>query len=68
MWVAEATESSTYTLSYEIPRKSHLKEAAASAERWASRSCHVSFYSLQRPQLGATFSDDPSVTHCFATT
>ncbi|XP_039846384.1 protein BREAST CANCER SUSCEPTIBILITY 2 homolog A-like isoform X5 [Panicum virgatum] len=40
MWVAEATESSTYTLSYEIPRKSHLKEAAVSAERWASRSCH----------------------------
>ncbi|RCV24794.1 hypothetical protein SETIT_5G114900v2 [Setaria italica] len=39
IWVAEATESSTYTLSHEIPRKSHLKEAAASAERWASRSC-----------------------------
>ncbi|XP_039810962.1 protein BREAST CANCER SUSCEPTIBILITY 2 homolog B-like isoform X11 [Panicum virgatum] len=40
IWVADATESSTYTLSHEIPRKSHLKEAAASAERWASRSCH----------------------------
>ncbi|CAL4978042.1 unnamed protein product [Urochloa decumbens] len=38
IWVAEATESSTYTLSHEIPRKSHLKEAVASAERWASRS------------------------------
>ncbi|CAL4951790.1 unnamed protein product [Urochloa decumbens] len=38
IWVAEATDSSTYTLSHEIPRKSHLKEAVASAERWASRS------------------------------
>ncbi|KAL6627377.1 hypothetical protein ACP70R_031103 [Stipagrostis hirtigluma subsp. patula] len=38
IWVAEATESSTYTLSHEIPKKSHLKEAATSAERWASRS------------------------------
>ncbi|XP_062193519.1 protein BREAST CANCER SUSCEPTIBILITY 2 homolog B-like [Phragmites australis] len=36
IWVAEATESSTYTLSHEIPKKSHLKEAATSAERWAS--------------------------------
>lgn len=65
IWVAEATESSTYTLSHEIPRKSHLKEAAASAEGWASRSYDVSFKSLQRPQLCATFSDDPSATHCF---
>nr|CAB3472097.1 unnamed protein product [Digitaria exilis] len=40
IWVAEATESSTYTLSHEIPRKSHLKEAAASVETWASRSYH----------------------------
>ncbi|KAJ1269749.1 hypothetical protein BS78_06G001100 [Paspalum vaginatum] len=40
IWVAEATESSTYTLSREIPRNSHLKEAATSAERWASRSYH----------------------------
>ncbi|CAO2208891.1 unnamed protein product [Urochloa humidicola] len=38
IWVAEATDSSTYTLSHEIPRKSHLKEAVASAEIWASRS------------------------------
>lgn len=65
IWVAEATESSTYTLSHEIPRKSHLKEAAASAERWASRSCRVSFYFIQKPQLGAAFSDVPNVTHCF---
>ncbi|AQK42453.1 protein BREAST CANCER SUSCEPTIBILITY 2 homolog A isoform X11 [Zea mays] len=40
VWVAEATESSSYTLSNEIPRKSHLKEAAVLAERWASRSYH----------------------------
>ncbi|XP_066375141.1 protein BREAST CANCER SUSCEPTIBILITY 2 homolog A-like isoform X3 [Miscanthus floridulus] len=40
IWVAEATENSSYTLSNEIPRKSHLKEAAAAAERWASRSYH----------------------------
>lgn len=40
IWVAEATESSTYTPSREIPRKSHLKEAAASAEIWASKSYH----------------------------
>lgn len=64
MWVAEATESSTYTISHEIPRKSHLKEAAASVERWASRSYHVSFYSLQRPWLGARFFMIP-VTNCF---
>ncbi|KAG8046006.1 hypothetical protein GUJ93_ZPchr0008g12594 [Zizania palustris] len=38
VWVAEATESSTYTLSHEIPKKSHLKEAATSAEKWASGS------------------------------
>uniref|UniRef100_J3KWM9 Uncharacterized protein n=1 Tax=Oryza brachyantha TaxID=4533 RepID=J3KWM9_ORYBR len=38
MWVAEATESSTYTLSHEMPKKSHLKEAANSAEKWASSS------------------------------
>ncbi|KAL6848133.1 hypothetical protein ACP4OV_022261 [Aristida adscensionis] len=38
IWVSEATESSTYTLSHEISKKSHLKEAATSAERWTSRS------------------------------
>ncbi|XP_015622757.1 protein BREAST CANCER SUSCEPTIBILITY 2 homolog B isoform X2 [Oryza sativa Japonica Group] len=38
VWVAEATESSTYSLSHEIPKKSHLKEAATSAEKWASNS------------------------------
>uniref|UniRef100_A0A0E0JEH1 Tower domain-containing protein n=1 Tax=Oryza punctata TaxID=4537 RepID=A0A0E0JEH1_ORYPU len=38
VWVAEATESSTYSLSHEIPKKSHLKEAATFAEKWASNS------------------------------
>ncbi|KAK3163964.1 hypothetical protein QOZ80_1AG0010770 [Eleusine coracana subsp. coracana] len=38
IWVAEATESSTFTLSHEIPTKCHLKEAATSVERWVSRS------------------------------
>ncbi|KAF0920312.1 hypothetical protein E2562_034791 [Oryza meyeriana var. granulata] len=41
VWVAEATESSTYGLSHEIPKKSHLKEAATSAEKWASSSHHM---------------------------
>ncbi|VAH73151.1 unnamed protein product [Triticum turgidum subsp. durum] len=38
IWVAEATQSSTYTLSHEISKKSHLKEAAACAEKWAPSS------------------------------
>ncbi|KAK3160428.1 hypothetical protein QOZ80_1BG0059330 [Eleusine coracana subsp. coracana] len=38
IWVAEATESSTFTLSHEIPTKSHLKEVVTSVERWVSRS------------------------------
>uniref|UniRef100_A0ACD5VKF8 Uncharacterized protein n=1 Tax=Avena sativa TaxID=4498 RepID=A0ACD5VKF8_AVESA len=38
IWVAEATESSTFTLSHEISKKSHLKEAAICAEKWASSS------------------------------
>ncbi|XP_044974947.1 protein BREAST CANCER SUSCEPTIBILITY 2 homolog A-like isoform X2 [Hordeum vulgare subsp. vulgare] len=38
IWVAEATASSTYTLSHEISKKSHLKEAATRAEKWASSS------------------------------
>lgn len=48
VWVAEATESSTYSLSHEIPKKSHLKEAATSAEKWASNSHPVSFFTPQR--------------------
>ncbi|CAL5389934.1 unnamed protein product [Camellia sinensis] len=35
LWVAEATENSTYSLSYDNVHCSHLKEAAVSAERWA---------------------------------
>uniref|UniRef100_A0ACD5TRR7 Uncharacterized protein n=1 Tax=Avena sativa TaxID=4498 RepID=A0ACD5TRR7_AVESA len=40
IWVAEATESSTFTLSHAISKKSHLKEAAICAEKWASSSYH----------------------------
>ncbi|KAM3250030.1 protein BREAST CANCER SUSCEPTIBILITY 2 B isoform X1 [Capsicum annuum] len=35
LWVAEATENSTYYLSYDNSHCSHLKDAGASAERWA---------------------------------
>ncbi|KAL7248632.1 hypothetical protein ACSBR2_003387 [Camellia fascicularis] len=35
LWVAEATENSTYSLNYDNVHCSHLKEAAVSAERWA---------------------------------
>ncbi|KAL7265621.1 hypothetical protein ACSBR1_003414 [Camellia fascicularis] len=35
LWVAEATENSTYSLNYDHVHCSHLKEAAVSAERWA---------------------------------
>ncbi|PNT69978.1 hypothetical protein BRADI_2g03990v3 [Brachypodium distachyon] len=38
LWVAEATESTTYTISHEISKRSHLKEAATCAEKWASSS------------------------------
>ncbi|XP_037404376.1 protein BREAST CANCER SUSCEPTIBILITY 2 homolog B-like isoform X6 [Triticum dicoccoides] len=38
IWVAEATQNSTFTLSHEISKKSHLKEAATCAEKWASSS------------------------------
>ncbi|KAM5558573.1 protein BREAST CANCER SUSCEPTIBILITY 2 [Rosa sericea] len=34
LWVAEATEKSAYFLSFDSPHCSHLKGAAASAERW----------------------------------
>ena len=51
IWVAEATVSSTYTLSHEISKKSHFKEAAICAEKWASSSYHVSFFTLDRSPL-----------------
>ncbi|KAI9152762.1 hypothetical protein LWI28_000709 [Acer negundo] len=35
LWLAEATENSTYFLSFDVPQCSHLKSAAASAQRWA---------------------------------
>ncbi|XP_075089946.1 protein BREAST CANCER SUSCEPTIBILITY 2 homolog B-like isoform X1 [Nicotiana tabacum] len=35
LWVAEATENSTYYLKFDHSHCSHLKEASASAERWA---------------------------------
>ncbi|XP_057983241.1 protein BREAST CANCER SUSCEPTIBILITY 2 homolog B-like [Malania oleifera] len=35
LWVAEATENSTYFLSYDLSPCLHLKNAAASAQRWA---------------------------------
>ncbi|CAN6711830.1 unnamed protein product [Malus baccata var. baccata] len=34
LWVAEATENSAYFLTFDNPRCSHLKDAAASSERW----------------------------------
>lgn len=35
IWVADATENSTYFLSYDGGNSKHLKDAAASADRWA---------------------------------
>ncbi|KAL5742457.1 hypothetical protein ACOSP7_029189 [Xanthoceras sorbifolium] len=35
LWIAEATENSTYFLSFDVPHCPHLKSAAASAQRWA---------------------------------
>jgi hypothetical protein len=73
IWVAEATESSTYTVSHEISKKSHLKEAAICAEKWASSSHAVRFftllvhYTLERSHFTATISDGPVMTrYCLA--
>lgn len=41
LWVAEASENSTYFLNLNAPHCSHLKDAAASAERWAKISAVV---------------------------
>ncbi|KAL3536566.1 hypothetical protein ACH5RR_005027 [Cinchona calisaya] len=38
VWVAEAAESSTYSLTFDHSYFSHLKDAAASAEKWANTS------------------------------
>ncbi|XP_008776286.1 protein BREAST CANCER SUSCEPTIBILITY 2 homolog B-like [Phoenix dactylifera] len=44
LWVAEATENSTYCVSYKLPSSLHLKEAADSAQRWAK----VSYWAVQK--------------------
>ncbi|KAK9053973.1 hypothetical protein SSX86_025048 [Deinandra increscens subsp. villosa] len=41
IWVAEATDNSTYFLSYDGPNSKHLKDAAAYADRWAKASTLV---------------------------
>ncbi|KAG8647794.1 hypothetical protein MANES_09G111200v8 [Manihot esculenta] len=38
LWIAEATENSIYSLSFDSPNCSHLKNAAASAQSWAKTS------------------------------
>ncbi|KVI03323.1 BRCA2, oligonucleotide/oligosaccharide-binding 1 [Cynara cardunculus var. scolymus] len=38
IWLAEATENSTYFLSYDSTNSQHLKTAAASADQWAKAS------------------------------
>ncbi|KAJ0653655.1 putative breast cancer type 2 susceptibility protein [Helianthus annuus] len=38
IWVAEATDNSTYFLSYDGANSKHLKDAAASADQWAKAS------------------------------
>ncbi|KAF3962282.1 hypothetical protein CMV_013187 [Castanea mollissima] len=38
LWVAESTENSIYSLNFDSPHCSHLKNAAASAQRWAKLS------------------------------
>lgn len=47
LWVAEATENSAYFLSFDSPHCSHLKGAAASAERWGRISSLVCILKLQ---------------------
>ncbi|KAJ4971883.1 hypothetical protein NE237_004982 [Protea cynaroides] len=44
LWVAEATENSTYLSSYDFPGCSHLKEAASSAHKWAK----LSYLTMQK--------------------
>lgn len=47
LWVAEASENSTYFLSFDTSHCSHLKEAAVSAERWGRLSNLVCILKLQ---------------------
>ncbi|XP_043697660.1 protein BREAST CANCER SUSCEPTIBILITY 2 homolog B-like isoform X2 [Telopea speciosissima] len=44
LWVAEATENSTYLTSYDFPGCSHLKEAASCARKWAK----ISYLTIQK--------------------
>lgn len=44
LWVAEATENSTYTLTFDQMKSNHLKEAADSAQKWANISSLVCLY------------------------
>nr|XP_018681556.1 PREDICTED: protein BREAST CANCER SUSCEPTIBILITY 2 homolog B-like isoform X2 [Musa acuminata subsp. malaccensis] len=44
LWVAEATENSTYSVSYNLPGDCHLKVAATSAHRWAK----LSYLTIQK--------------------
>lgn len=46
LWVAESTENSIYSLNFDSPHCSHLKNAAASAQRWAKLSSLVCFLRL----------------------
>ncbi|XP_028804749.1 protein BREAST CANCER SUSCEPTIBILITY 2 homolog A isoform X2 [Neltuma alba] len=39
IWVAEASENSTYHLTFDSPRCSHLRHSASSIKRWANNSC-----------------------------
>ncbi|KAF6146912.1 hypothetical protein GIB67_036631 [Kingdonia uniflora] len=41
IWVAEATDNSSYSLYYELPCSSHLKEPVVSAQKWAKISSLV---------------------------
>ncbi|CAI9097234.1 OLC1v1033610C1 [Oldenlandia corymbosa var. corymbosa] len=50
VWVAEATESSTYTLNFDQTYFSHLKDAASLAQNWATNS-NLKIGSLKRRVL-----------------
>ncbi|PSS34720.1 Protein BREAST CANCER SUSCEPTIBILITY 2 B like [Actinidia chinensis var. chinensis] len=57
LWVAEATENSTYFLSYDNMYCCHLKEAAASAEKWAKIST-LTIEKLRRKVLSIIDNDE----------
>lgn len=46
LWVAEATENSTYFYSYDHLLASHLKDAAATAQKWANISSSVCIFGM----------------------